>query len=364
MRRLTIPALVLACGCNQDLPVYSLVEDLRVLAMRAEPPLFLFDEASGDVVVDALVVDPRGGPVSFAWSFCPVESNKACTDFADQLALAQGATSDPPAGDAAALLAAHAVSETGAAVPSPEAPDLPAAEPLRPYTVASFTIPHEAVTALQGYFEANGFYGFGMGSWPSAVLTLARPGDGVTAQKRVVVSVADLSVYNALLKSQLGYSFCPDPESARCIPWDPALAGNHNPVFEKVQYSKGKSPLADWLDLPPGNVITMQHDEEIRILPTFTPESPEDYQTLRSTLQTGQIEVERLTEKVSVSWFVTDGKVQDPLTWPEFTKTLDTVYTAPSRPPESTGGLVTVWMVGRDQRGGEAWAHVDIQITP
>jgi hypothetical protein len=65
------------------MPVYSLIEDLRVLAVRAEPPAVFFDAAATDVTFDALVVDPHGGPIDVSWSFCPVESNKACRDIAE-----------------------------------------------------------------------------------------------------------------------------------------------------------------------------------------------------------------------------------------------------------------------------------------
>jgi len=84
------------------------------------------------------------------------------------------------------------------------------------------------------------------------------------------------------------------------------------------------------------------------------PESFESYQILRSDLQTQEIEIEDAVEEPSVAWFVDRGKVQDELTWRIFTRTLDTVYTAPREAPAATSGLVTVWLVAQDQRGGEA----------
>jgi hypothetical protein len=88
----------------------------------------------------------------------------------------------------------------------------------------------------------------------------------------------------------------------------------------------------------------------------------EEYQTLERDLQTNLIEVVDRTEKISVSWFTTAGSFSDSLTEVDLTKTLDTVYTAPDTPPATTGGLATVWLVARDQRGGESWEHVDLLI--
>src|SRR5690606_9754347 len=69
----TLPLLVLASGCV-DLPAYSLVEDLRILAVRADPPQLLDSPVASEVRFDALVVDPRAPdePIELSWQFCPV----------------------------------------------------------------------------------------------------------------------------------------------------------------------------------------------------------------------------------------------------------------------------------------------------
>ena len=60
---------MLAAGCSQPLPDRALVDDLRVLGIRAEPP----EAAPGDMVVlDALIADPHASrrEVRVAWAIC------------------------------------------------------------------------------------------------------------------------------------------------------------------------------------------------------------------------------------------------------------------------------------------------------
>ncbi|MEO1175052.1 MAG: hypothetical protein AAFX94_23805, partial [Myxococcota bacterium] len=90
MKRL-LPVLLLA-ACGMDVDQVEDVEDLRILALRADPPEVLINTAAlndatdlsaleVDVTFDALVVDPRGGVLDFEWRFCPIESFEACRDF-------------------------------------------------------------------------------------------------------------------------------------------------------------------------------------------------------------------------------------------------------------------------------------------
>jgi hypothetical protein len=373
MKRLLI-LVPLLTACSGDLPVYSLVESLRVLAVKVDPPKFLFDQTSTSVTFDALVVDPKGGPVDVRWQFCPVESSKACRDydtlFAQASAVATAVAQKVAPGttlDFGPVQAAHELALSGTAQPAAADAALPASEVLRPYGIPSFVLGHDDVQGLDTFFEYSSLFGYGEGAWPSAILTVTSAGNSVTTEKRVVASLADLSAINGVLFGALGLQFCPktvadDPRP--CKEWDPSRAGNHNPVFAASRWSAGKSPLATWEDLPAdGSPLPVKAGAEIRLLPTFTPESFESYQIIRTTLATNDIQLEEATEELSVSWFVTAGKIQDALTWPLFTRSLDTVYTAPKTPPSDTGGLVTVWMVGQDQRGGTSWTHVDLLIS-
>jgi hypothetical protein len=71
MRRhiaLLTTAAALAAGCGQDFAPFNELDKLRVLAVRAEPP----ELAPGDIAaIDALVFEPDGDEVAYAWTWCP-----------------------------------------------------------------------------------------------------------------------------------------------------------------------------------------------------------------------------------------------------------------------------------------------------
>ncbi len=342
--------LFLVAACSQEMPPYYEVRDLRVLSISANPPTFLYDQPSAEVSFRALVVDPAGLDVDYTWSFCPVESSSACADFDLKLARVQEPT-------ATALASARAYELGGTAV----APADAATGPLPRYEIVDFTIPAELLLSLTDYYLQNQFFGFGVGLWPQAILHASRPEEEIVAFKRFVVGLAELSAYNDLVGPALGYTFCP-PEAAGdgCVAWDSTLAGNENPEFTSIQYSEGKSALASWRDLPEGEPLALRAGASVRLLPSFTPESFQSYQVLRSDLQGGVIRAEIAQEELSVSWFCSAGAFSDELTWPKFTRSLDTVYTA----PKDLTGLVTIWMVAKDQRGGESFAHVTLRVEP
>lgn len=96
---LCLCAAALAAGCDNPFPPGSLVERLRVLGVRAEPPEVGLD---GEVELSALVADPRGAgrPLVFEWAVCLSELSYQAADIdcpgADGYAL-------PGSGDTARL---------------------------------------------------------------------------------------------------------------------------------------------------------------------------------------------------------------------------------------------------------------------
>ncbi|NMB74183.1 MAG: hypothetical protein GYA21_03535 [Myxococcales bacterium] len=119
MRRALAAALCLcaaafAAGCDNPFPPGSLVERLRVLGVRAEPPEVGLD---GEVVLSALVADPQGGgrPLSFEWAVCLSELSYQAADIdcpgADGYAL-------PGSGDTARLSVPELVEFAAANLPA------------------------------------------------------------------------------------------------------------------------------------------------------------------------------------------------------------------------------------------------------
>ena len=350
---LTLMALSFA-SCNSGLDSYEELIDLRVLGLQAEPPELLIDlpEAQNAAVsFKALVVDPRHGPVTYHWSFCPIASSTACLDYNDVRALAT-------ASDAAMLDGLRNATQGGTTEPvnahSMYSPlDWWGTRAAWPYDLPAFPVTLPGTLAY--YHVQDSGMGFGMGVWPSAVLDVQTGDESVKAIKRVTYGIANRREL-AQLASELGgeaaaampFELCyPEQTPATqpgCLPLKDATP-NHNPMFARVRAAQGKDPTnPDWTDIelnPAGDVagvVTVVAGEWIRLLPEFTPESSEPYQNLKADLVDGSLHVEDLVEDIAVTWFVTSGKLLNTLTWPLFTKSLDTAYQAPDVPPADTNG--------------------------
>ncbi len=367
----TLPLLALVVGCGMDLDQVQDVEDLRILAVRAEPPEYLIDNAGGldpanlefDVSFEVLAVDPRGGRVDVEWQFCPVESTDACRDYET--------VRDQTPDFASALDAMRAQGSTEEDVATVDVsqglpPEEAAMRDVWPFDTGTFTVNAPADLAL--YHVQTNFFGFGSGSWPSAQVRVTGNGDTVLSNKRFVLGVDDYSVLNPVLEDQLGFTVCDpalaEPDQPGCLPLRPATA-NSNPEFERIEIAFSDLANAPFETIPQNmdgtyDVPAIEPGEMVRFKPVFTADSFEEYQRLETNIDTQELQVGDLVEEISVAWYISGGEIQDPFTWPLFTLTLDTVFTAPDPAPPS--GLVSLWMVAQDQRGGTAWVQLEIPI--
>lgn len=339
-----VPLVTLA-ACVDDLPRASEVEDMRVLAIRADPPELLYDEpVEQSVTFEALVVDPRGGTVQATWRFCPVESEDSCLDY-------EALRAQADENQRAALDAAYDQALTVDAGPSNSADGA-----VSEYDVPAFTAGVSA--AVVRYHLENSLLGFGVGAWPTAVLDLAGDGGSLRSQKRLVLNIRDFGLFEPVLEQELGVVVCPEsgeqPEGCLAIR---ARTPNRNPTLTGIEIARGER--ADGAFEALSGPLSIQVDESVRILPTLSADSEEPYERIVSDLQESTIFVEKAQESVSVSWFCSNGELGDDRTWPQYTKTLDTEYTAPSEP-----GSAAIWMVARDGRGGVDWQRLDVEITP
>lgn len=365
MRRSLLFAALLVAACGDPLPRYSKIDALRVLAVRAEPPEVLLDAPAAFAVrFDALVVDPSGGAVEYAWSFCPVETSNGCRDFADERDAA-------PQGYRAALDGLRALGASGSAAPLPDAqqltPEERATRALWPYALPDFLLDLDAgaASSLFLYHAETSFLGFGAGAWPSAVLEVQGATESITAMKRFVLGVRDLRSAAEHFAAELGYTVCPEgrtpAEVPGCLPIAPRTP-NTNPVFERVLVSHDTLASAQF-DEPQG-IPEVRAGEALRVMPVLAAASSEPYQQITTDMQTGRLAVRDMVEEISVTWFCSEGRLQDQLTWPKFTRTLDTVWTAPPEVPAASGGLVTIYMVAQDQRGGTGWTSLEVRVVP
>lgn len=334
-------------ACGDDLPSPTLIDDLRVLAVRAEPPEVLVDRVDGEpsppgpVSLQALVVDPRGGAMTYAWRFCPVESQQTCADFADRRAGA------PPEFQAT-LDAAHAQQHAGAVGGATGAAR----------AIEGFGI--EVPRALFSYHLATSGLGVGNGSWISAVLETTSAGQTLQVQKRVVLGARDLAQWNPELQ-RFGWQVCAAGAAGPgCVPLAPRTA-NHNPEIAALEIARGARADAAFTPLAaePGP-LRLTAGEVIRLRPVMAPGAEEPYQTVEATLQTSALVVVDRREETVISWFTTAGKFGAAQTTAQLTKTLDNTFTAPTTPPPDA--KLSLFVVARDQRGGVAWTTLDAVV--
>lgn len=360
-RRVLLSIAAALAGCGMPLERYSEVEDLRVLAMRTTPPEIFVDpqdpNAERTITFEALVVDPRGEPVSFQWRFCPIEADFGCSRYEQ----ARAEVDDPALRDS--LDALYETTDSGNA--TPQQSELTPRQ-LQPYTVPSFSV--TPPLPLFVYHAQTSVFGALQGAWPAAVLTLEAPNEPepLIAQKRVVLNVRDPAAFAEPIAEEFGFDLCPTdqpPEDDEDCIRLPVREANRNPVFKRLEVAYTDAADADFepVEQMP---LEVEADAAIRLRPVFTEQSYEPYKQLQADLESRDIEITDKVEEISVSWFVSSGRVQDELTWPKFTKTLDTVYRAPEAPPAETDGRARVWLVAQDQRGGASWRRLDLQINP
>ena len=351
-RALLTAALAGAVACGDELPSPTLVDDLRVLAVQAEPPEVLVDRVDGEaappgpVSFRALVVDPLGsqldGAMVYEWRFCPVESRETCADF-DQRRAAAPAQFQP------VLDATFAQRSAGQS---------PVRGPGAARGIDAFTV--HLPPGLFSYHLTTAGLGLGNGSWVSAVFEAAAGGERLQVQKRVVLGARDLSQWNPELQ-RFGWQVClPGAPVPGCLPLAPRTA-NHNPVIAAVQIARSARADAEFSPRPEGP-LTLAPGEVIRLRPVLGPDAEERYQIVESALQASDLMVVDRREEAVVSWFATAGKFGAPLTAPQLTKTLDNTFTAPTTPP--SGGRISVFLVVRDQRGGVGWTALEIALPP
>lgn len=454
-------------GCVQGQDAYWHVEDLRVLAIRAEPPEIMDSQLPEDIRFEALVADPQAAgdeAITLEWEFCPVASGRACLDYEDQLAAAQGgiaplaegigftgnddaggggdgagggggggtspwgdcplslesifgfatlgqAMSDlmepgylteryrgPLVGETFALTTStFSVGVEEPAVPVAEdgpqmrrldlsflstlVAELRACDPMAvPADLDPASLP-EDISDLQLFHFFSNPVGAMLGVAPSVILTATSGDQVLRAQKRINLAfrhpAAPLSLFRLFAPGlDFGLPFCVpgEPPSPGCISVRERVP-NSNPVFADIRMGMGDDARTRFEsiripgydparpDAPPVfETIQVEAGEAIRILPVFTPDSYEPFESIGIDLETQQVQTTESEEQISVSWFVTDGRIHDQITHPVLTKGLDTAYTAADEPPAATGGVVRMWLVARDQRGGIAWQELTIVV--
>ncbi len=320
-RRVIAAGLALAAACGSfENP--SIVIDLRMIAMTAEPPeqVVPFDPSNplavafDPVEVCALVADPEADR-ELAWTMtaCSPRGDRRCDEpGAAMVAMGAGVIGDPDT--ASGPQVACAVLPAGAGL----------------------------LAVLRETIENDDLSGFG-GVDINVGLRVVPVGDGEAS-----------AIYGA--------------KAVRFSPLLPAeRVANTNPTLERIELDRGDGVMTD---LPLGRCadqaapITVAPLQSIELLPVEPPGAREAY--VVPTFEGG---TRQFTENLSYQWLAgagdwTRGSTGGSRDGAGNQPPLDTAWEAPKAADVGAGRLVPLWVIQRDERGGSRWFESCVRVAP
>jgi hypothetical protein len=322
---IVVGALALASACN-SFEDPAVVIDLRLLGAIAEPPEVLVPPDPDDidplalpeVELCALVADPADSrQLSYAMVACPQNARGRCdADAQPQVDLGSGTVDDPEEADAPVQLCATLGPSPGLA---------------------------EVIRASVSLDDLQGFGGIdlqvGIAVWPA--------GSNLDAAEYATKAVR----YGAQLPAE--------------------RTPNQNPYLDSVIVTRAAVGPRGLDELLPvgrcGDVdpVVVAPGEKIGLVPVEPDGVREDY-----VVPTFEGEVRRFTENLSYQFYATAGGFSPfttggPKDLVGNEPPLDTVWTAPDEADEIGAGLdVDLYIVQRDERGGQSWIQSCVRVVP
>jgi hypothetical protein len=345
MRYAILPWVLLALlwlGC--DSPGFeppTRVSDLRILAVRVEPPeieMPLSEDAEPiPVRVTALIATPTGAAVHWQLTACPYVTNQACEEWRANEGSVRQVLDDIDA---------------GRLEPVAGGPPEVRVETERLFSAALI---HSLLQSAQ--------LGGLAGSRPGFEIQAIADGVRERAMKRMQISLPDI-VYRLVL-DEAGIPICDEvglPEG--CLEYRTKVA-NTNPDIEAIRYRRiaRDGDDAPEQDLPEDEPLMVAPGEAVRLVPHAVEGSAEDYQTLAIDFEHHTVRIEDRTELLIWSWFSTAGGFALRETEEEHTLGAFNTWTAPMEAPGEEGD-VWIWIVLRDNRGGVDFRTVHVRVDP
>jgi hypothetical protein len=290
--------VVLIGGCSGDLPPSNVVDKLRVLAVRAEPPEV---DPGGTTALDLLIADPKtpapdgGGPAQ------PMATWLGCAaPLASVVTLATPCGVDP--------------TKLFTILPCSASNTDPVCF-IGNQLTAQYTVPAQA---LGERVVAVVVTDAGV-SVEACLGDVLHPGGPLASSGHCVVAIKQIAIH--------------DPASP---------TRNHNPALDS--FLMEVRPDVPWRDLKNG-VVTLP----------LTPAPPTSSNLLMATCAAtaAEVKADRTRESLTLSWYTSAGSLDDRISSfapPGEAPWLD-VLTRWS-PPQAATGAVYFWAVIRDDRGG------------
>jgi hypothetical protein len=361
-----VAALALG-GCG-DLDDITTVKDLRVLAVKSEPPGFLVPLDHPEMLTNttatltALVVDPKK-PLDIL-----TLTGEACPDYVDTITAASGQSSK--------LCPSRAVTDQ---FPSPYDQDL-ATTQLPPGT----TVPM-LNSAIE--YDPQVVYGLTPGQLTDFFTT--------SAQSAMFQPINQAILYNRdfSMDAIVSLTFTIGDETAsalkRVVYWPllpPELVpagtdcpatqvANTNPVLTDVGLFRHR---VDGIPTDPWNDGTMPTltigTDELYVQPAFDATAAEHYLLRVKNAETGLIETQCRKELLTFQFFASAGSFSPEERTSELSPVfmtpdnghipIDSQYHMPKTADIPADGSVTVWIVVRDERAGVGWMSRTFALTP
>ena len=365
--RLALAALALGVGACGSLDNVTDVHDLRVLAVRSDPAGFLvpLDDPSSltdtQAKVTALVVDPQSPSQILA------VTGEACPDYIDTITAASRQTSKlcpganvtgalpPPLDTALAttdLPAGTAMATTG----SPIEYDPQITFGLTPTQLGLFFSPTPTGNAtIDQAVQYNRDFSF------DAIvdLTFTLGGESAETLKHVV--------YWPLLPPAL----VPDPASNADCPT--TQTPNTNPTITSIDLFRQRTngmPTDPWTGTP---TVSISAGDHLFVRPSYDPASVEHYLLRVKNAATGLVETQCRHELLTFQFFATAGTFSPATRTSELPIVLtadngyiplDSQFDPPKPADIPPGGVVTIWIVARDERAGASWTSTTFLLQP
>ncbi len=392
MRALTslaVAAATLGAGACTNFDREDRIEDMRVLAVRMEPPellyspLFLqpaaqrppgFPLPTVDVAVEVFAFDPRGGTARTSLQLCPNDAeDNSCRvyDPAEDLA----AEPETARAELAALLTPVVTEAAIAADATPVGRVLPATTTwhITPAVMDFFINDDERGNPIPSIFPIT----------PRLVvdaknldITDAAEVQKERAFKRLPISI-DLTSpdlppdVTADLAQGLGITLCnapiPDEEFAlqgRAACLERRLP-NNNPVLRGFVFEPDPLVLREGYvsDVEPelgvGSLLAADPGALIAVTPVFSPDASEQYQVISFDIEASKVILLNRVEDLACTWYSTRGDVSDSLTALQRGDALGITWRLPfDAQPGERDSMVLVVL---DQRGGTAVGEITVE---
>jgi hypothetical protein len=355
-----------ACGNLDDI---TTVHDLRVLAAKSEPAGFLVPLDKPDsltnttATITALVVDPQrpNDILTLTAQACPddLDTITAASGQSTKLCASRDVTDKLPAPLDTALATTDL--PPGTATPSASSPieyDPMVVYGFSPAQLGLFFSPTPTNNpVLDQSIQYN--RDFGLDAIVNPTFTLGT--ETASAIKRVV--------YWPLLPPDLA-QVGPALDGHDC---PPTQTPNENPELMDIGLFRQRTDGVPTDPYPAGQTPTLSvATDKLYVQPTYDPSAAEYYRLRRKDARTGAVNTECDHETLTFQFFTTAGTFSPaertselPLFFDKGSRVpLDSQFEPPKGDTLPADGVVTIWVVTRDERAGASWMSRTIMLTP